>query len=58
MYDDIFSNDDHLNSILKGIQVEDNPSLQPIEKMFNDIFDPQTVKDKREFVKVKTQQIK
>lgn len=52
MYDDIFKSEVQFDSIFDGLRLENNPSLEPIEEMFNDVFQPEAVKDKREFVKL------
>jgi hypothetical protein len=52
MYDDIFKTDDELNTIFEGLKLENNPTLEPIRDMFNDVFEPQTGKDKKEFIKL------
>lgn len=56
MYDDIFKSDDELNTIFEGLRVENNPTLEPIEKMFNEVFDPEAVRDQRQFEKVPPEQ--
>ena len=52
MYDDIFKSEVDLDSIFDGLRVENNPKLEPIEQMFNEVFQPEAVQDKRQFVKV------
>ncbi len=59
MYDDIFKTDDnYMNSIFEGLRLENNPTLEPIEEMFNEIFDPLAVKDNREFEKIDNKKAK
>jgi hypothetical protein len=52
MYDDIFKSEVNFDSIFDGLRLENNPSLEPISGMFNNIFEPETVKDNREFIKL------
>lgn len=40
MYDDIFKSDTDFNSIFDGLRVENNPTLEPIDQMFKEIFKP------------------
>jgi hypothetical protein len=56
MYDDIFKSDDELNTIFEGLRVENNPTLEPISEMFNDVFEPEAVKDHKHFIKIKNEE--
>jgi hypothetical protein len=40
MYDDIFKSDTDFNSIFDGLKLENNPTLEPIDQMFKEVFKP------------------
>lgn len=52
MYGDIFSNEARPSPLFENLAVENNPILDPIDKMHEQVFDPKEVKDAKVYEKV------
>lgn len=52
MYDNIFGSESNYDHLFENLQVDRNPILDPIDNMVNQIFDPNDVKDNKEYEKL------
>ena len=49
MYDNIFGSETNYDHLFQNLQADNNPMLDPINNMVNDIFDPNDVKDNKQY---------
>jgi hypothetical protein len=52
MYDSIFAANMDYEKLFENIKVDNNPILDPIDHMMGDIFDPNDVRDGKQYQKV------
>ena len=58
MYDNIFGAQSNYDHLFQNLQVDRNPILDSIDNMVNDIFDPNDVKDGKEYEKLSASEAK
>ena len=56
MYDNIFGSETNYDLLFENLKVDNNPILDPIDNMINDIFDPNDVNDGKQYEKLSSKE--